>query len=81
MLLKSILTKDSASSCFHMSTKKYLIKKFNFNIFIYLLKNDLVTAVFMYLIATQHNKIDKTKIDSLYLDEWFIQYIGILIFL
>lgn len=30
----------------------------------------------MFLIAIQHEKIDNTKIDSFYLDEWLIQYIG-----
>ncbi len=35
----------------------------------------------MYLVAVLFEKFDKNKIDSLYLDEWFSQYIGMLYFL
>ena len=30
----------------------------------------------MFLIATSKNKFDKSKIEQIYLDEWFSQYIG-----
>ena len=52
----------------------------NFSILINLIpfnfKNDLTTTVFMYLVASKNEKIDLSKLDPIYLDEWFSQYIG-----
>ncbi len=31
----------------------------------------------MYIVALLNDKIDRAKIESQYLDEWFSQYIGI----
>ena len=41
-------------------------------------ENDLTTAIFMYLVASLNEKLDKNKIDFNYLDEWFSQYIELL---
>lgn len=41
-------------------------------------ENDLTTAVFMFLVANLHGKFDKSKIDSIYLDEWMANYIELL---
>lgn len=30
----------------------------------------------MFLVAFKNDKLDRTKIDQIFLDEWFSQYIG-----
>lgn len=54
-----------------------MLKLTNLNLIIKF-KNDLTTAIFMFLVAFLNKKIDKIKIETVQLDEWFSQYIELL---
>lgn len=54
-----------------------MLKLNNLNL-ILTFKNDLTTAIFMFLVAFLNKKIDKIKIETVQLDEWFSQYIELL---